>query len=723
MPPPMRCLPSLLLALLLALPAAAQPDLIQPTDLFQIRQLGGVAVSPSGEHAVYTVKRVTENPDEPGDHVYRTHLWLAPLDGSGEPRPLTRGEHSASSPVWHPGGDRIAFVRAVDGKPQVHLLPLDGGEPYTVTALPHGATSPQFSPDGRRLLVASSLPMSAVDSLENAAPTWDAERPGRRVVAEDAEPDPDGGFDAVRAFLDRQERATVEVTTRLSFQGEQALDPEPSFQHLYVIPLDEVEPDAMPEPQPLTRGHHSYGDAAWLPDGRVIAAARPVTAEHPDRVLDRDLLVIGPGEEPETLLDLEGWALGDPAASPDGERVAFLGGRLDELGFQQAELGVLDLASGQARWLTDGFDRSVSQVRFAPDGRHLYFVSPADGGFPLYRVALDGGAVERLTDPEAGVRAYDLGPRGAIFVLTTAENPYELYAAAENAEPRRLTGHNARWLEGKRLSLPERRVLSRVIPLEDGDDAAVEMDYFVMEPTVRRPGERYPLMLQIHGGPSAMWGPGEATMWHEFQMLAARGYGIVYANPRGSGGYGRAFRRANERDWGHGPASDVLAALDATAAAEDWADPERLVVTGGSYAGYLTAWIAAHTERFRAAVAQRGVYDLQTFLGEGNAWRLVPTHFGGYPWEPEADSVLAANSPLTFVDRITTPLLIIHASEDLRTGVSQSEMLYRSLKVLGRPVEYARYPGAGHDLSRAGDPDQRLDRLLRIYEFVERYAR
>ena len=151
-------------------------------------------------------------------------------------------------------------------------------------------------------------------------------------------------------------------------------------------------------------------------------------------------------------------------------------------------------------------------------------------------------------------------------------------------------------------------------------------------------------------------------------------------------------------------------------------DSTQLFLTGGSYAGYLTAWIISQDKRFEAAVAQRGVYDLAFFFGEGNAWRLAPDHFGGYPWEEEARASMAANSPQTFVANIETPLLIIHSDNDLRTGVRQSEMLYKSLKVLEKPVEYVRYPGEGHELSRSGNPLRRMDRLNRIVEFFERYA-
>jgi len=218
-----------------------------------------------------------------------------------------------------------------------------------------------------------------------------------------------------------------------------------------------------------------------------------------------------------------------------------------------------------------------------------------------------------------------------------------------------------------------------------------------------------------------MWGPGEATMWLEWQLSASWGFGVVYCNPRGSGGYGEAFQRANHQDWGPGPASDCLAVVDA-ACAREWVDAERLVVTGGSYGGYLTAWMIAHDDRFKAAVAQRGVYDLGTFYGEGNAFRLVDWAFGGRPFEPRFRELIERNNPFDDVADIKTPLLVLHGEQDLRTGVSQSAMMFRALRDLGRPVEYVLYPDAGHDLSRSGDPVQRMDRLDRILEFFTRFV-
>ncbi|MEM1127774.1 MAG: S9 family peptidase, partial [Bacteroidota bacterium] len=577
---------------------------------------------------------------------------------------------------------------------------------------------------------------------------WPTERPERAEGdAARATPNPDGTLAEIRAWLDQNRQdASPRVLTRLDFQGELDLSPTDSYRHLFVM---EATPGATPVR--ITDGFYSHGGETWLANGeQIVFSAALDPNQHPDRVEDGNLYLIDPdGQNLRLLLDLEGYTLFDPQLMPEGQTLAFRAVRQADRGFAQTEIGLYDL-SGQfpPELLTGSFDRSVSSMAWAPNGRYLYFSAPANGGFPLYRLRPFDGVeaaaeaappdnatrpsrretllmrtpeVERLTSLERGVRSFGVGPATIFYVMTEVANPYELYASnVAFSNERRLTDHNAGWLATKRLSVPESYTVEH-----DG----FETQYWIMRPTFYEEGQRYPLLLEIHGGPSAMWGPGEVSMWHEFQFFASRGYGIVYSNPRGSGGYGTDFRRGNYQDWGVGPAGDVLAAAT-EAAREPWVDPRRQVVTGGSYAGYLTAWILTQDTRFQAAAAQRGVYDLATFMGEGNAWRLVPNHFGGYPWDDEpADTaevsirtILERNSPQTYVDQIQTPFLIMHGDLDLRTGVIQSEVLYKSLKILERPVEYVRYPGEGHELSRSGDPRLRMDRILRIYEFFGRYV-
>ena len=767
------------LCLLIALaagPVHAQEGTVpvKAADLLKVRELGSVAVSPGHRHVAYTVKQIVETPDQK-DHqyAYRTHIYLATAGGREPAFPLTRGERSAWAPAWHPDGDRLAFVRSVEGTPQVFVLPLFGGEAYQLTKAPYGATSPAWSPDGTKILFASTLPEHAVREQSGEAPPWPAERPGGRRRPTEATPNPNGSLAEMRAWLRKnQKQDQVHVFTRLDLQGERELEPTLTYRHLFV---QEADPGA--ESILLTPGFRSYQGGTWGPDSETIFFSGPARSEsHPDRRRDSDLFQVRIAEGmPTRLLSMPSHALSSPQISPSGEHVAFLARSLDNPGYAQTEVGLYALnGDAEPRLLTDDLDRSVRDLQWDTSGWYLFFTAPSRGGFPLYRLAAfgprpaqpadslaftaadslaasdslalsrnasavsdtllatrRGPVLKQVTSDTTGVRSFDVGRAALFYVRTQATNPYELYAATvAGTSPRRLTTHNASWLEEKRLSQMEHHTLTR---------DTLTIDYWTMKPAFYEDGSSYPMLLQMHGGPMAMWGPGEATMWHELQFFASQGYGIVFANPRGSGGYGQAFKRLNYQDWGEGPASDVLAAAS-EAVQQPWLDADRQVITGGSYAGYLAAWIIAHDDRFQAAAAQRGVYDLTTFLGEGNAWRLVPYHFGGYPWENEREaadegglpaptgaaaasprSTLLRNSPLTYVDQIDTPLLILHGGEDLRTGVAQSEMLYKSLKILDKPVEYVRYPDAGHDLSRTGDPIQRIDRLLRIYTFFERF--
>jgi len=437
---------------------------------------------------------------------------------------------------------------------------------------------------------------------------------------------------------------------------------------------------------------------------------------HPDRTIDGDIWVLKPdGSDAQLLLDWKGYMVYSPVFSPDGKTLLFMASDQNDYVYAMRQLATMDLATKEPRPLTFDFDRSVSDYYWSADGRFVYFVAPDQGDFPLFSIPAVGGDVQTVVGGDKGVRDLDVSAQRLVYALTEVKNPLEMYASdLEGKNARQITFFNSGWLEERELVFPEEKWLER----PDGR----RIQYWVMPPAKQDPGKTYPLAVEIHGGPSAMWGPGEFTLWHEFQLLTSRGYGVVYCNQRGSGGYGYDFKKSNYRNWGRGPGDDILAVCS-EAKKLDWVDPDRLVVTGGSYAGYMTAWLVTQDHRFKAAVAQRGVYEISVFFGESNAYRLVPTHYGGYPWEEEARKYMDANSPLTHVENIQTPLLIIHADRDLRAGVIQSEMLYKSMKILEKPVEYVRYPQEGHELSRSGHPKRRMDRLNRIIEFFDRFIR
>jgi len=687
---------------------------VRVTDILELKQLGSVSLSADGRFVVYAVQSVA---GEGNKISYNTQLWLVPADGSAVPRQLTFGEHSASNPAWHPSGNKIAFSRAVDGKSQIFVLPLTGGEAIQYTFEKHGASSPRWSPDGRHLLYSVTwqhLYLLAKEHLSDG-PAWPQEKPMRRPFDIDAstEPNPDGSIAEIRAWLDQNEREqSPKILNRLNFQGEFHLLPQRSYTHWYVMP-DEAGADA----RALTDGFFSFSNASWMPDSRtVLLEGNTQTDIHPDRVRDSGIYrVTISGGAPERFIFKEGFSFGSPVPSPDARHIAFRYFDNEERGYFQTKIGLLEVATGTMRVFGEALDRALGNVQWSPDSRFVYAVAPADGGFPLYRFRVSTGNMERLSSFETGIRDYAVHANTIVYVQTSIENPFELYTAdASLNRARRISTHNHGWISQRQLSKP----VMHTVTTEDG----VEVQYWVMKPHGYTEGMKFPTVLQIHGGPSAMWGPGEASMWHEFQLFTSHGFGVVYSNPRGSGGYGYDFQKANHQDWGFGPMLDVLTALEDASARYAWIDQERLTVTGGSYGGYLVAFIIGNDHRFVAAAAQRGVYELETFLGEGNAWALIPDRFGGFPWEEGMAELLRRESPQTYAHLITTPLLIKHGDNDLRTGVSQSEMLYRTLKILERDVEFIRYPNAGHDLSRTGNPWHRMDRLLRMIEFMRRYT-
>ncbi|WP_207431903.1 S9 family peptidase [Sabulibacter ruber] len=698
--------------------AQGASNLIQVTDLLRIKQIGAVALSPDGKQVAYTVTSIEPDPAQKNEYKYVTQIHLQPSNGSAPARQLTYGSNNATQPTWSPDGKHLAFVRVVEGKPQIHLLSFAGGEPLQLTKFKYGASQPRWSPNGQQLLFTSGLALRELltDSLLNPnhdVPKWSYEKPGffqnEHLRANSAKANPDGSLAEIRSYLDQNEKDNkAKVINQLAFQEESTTSSNINFSHVFLI---DATPGAVP--RDLTPGFVSSSNADFVANGKqIIFEGNSNETENPTRAQESAIYLINlDGTGLKTLLQRKGSSFSSLSVSPSGKWIAFQVSPVSRVSIPT--LAVMPLRGSPDPFTQIPYDRNKSNLLFDEKDKALYFTSPSNGGVILNRADLQTRKVTQLTDFNSGVGSFDLKKNQLVFVKTEVANPNELYAATPDArKAQRLTSVNHDWVKDKKLSQPEKHTFT--------NSKGQTVEYWVMKPTNFVAGQKYPLLLEIHGGPTAMWGPGEGSMWHEYQYFTSRGYGVVYSNPRGSGGYGEAFMQGNVKDWGAGPASDVLTALDKTVA-EGWADTSRLVVTGGSYGGYLVSWILGHDKRFKAACAQRGVYDLSTFFGEGNAWRLVPNYFGGFPWEAQHRALIQSESPLTYVQNITTPLIIFHGENDLRTGVIQSEMLYKSLKILNRPVEYVRHPGATHEITRSGNNRQRLDQMLRTYEFFERY--
>jgi len=721
----------LLLSFTLFVAAQNGTEAVKVTDLLKVKTLGTLNLNNDGSLAVFTVLSIEPEAESKLDYKYSTQIWIVPTDGNSAPRQLTTAKESASQAVFSPDGKQIVFVRAVDGKSQLFLLGLEGGEAIQLTKSKYGASGPKWSPDGKQLLFSAGVSFKELlnDSLLNpgkAVPVWSLEKPGMdntAVLKNEAKGNPDGTIEEVRAYLEKNaEDRKAKVITKLNHLDEMDVNGDMSFTHYFIM---EARPGA--KAVNITTGFSRFNNVDFTPDGKqLIINGNAENKEHPDRVLENCIYLANTdGSGLKKILGEKDKSFSSPRVSPSGKWLAFQYSGTSFVSIPTLALIPMDGSFKEKMDLS--FDRNKSFLNWSKDEKYIYFTAQSNGGQPLYRVNLSNGItiypplsalkneikVEQLTGYESGIANYDLAADKLVYVKTEVANPFELYVADATAKnAKRLSSFNATWIAGKQLSFPEKHSFK--------NEKGMTIEYWVMKPTNYQPGKKFPLLLEIHGGPSAMWGPGESSMWHEYQYFCGKGYGVVYANPRGSGGYGLDFLRGNINDWGTGPTKDVLTALDKTVA-EGWADTAKLMVTGGSYAGYLVAWIIAHDQRFAAACSQRGVYDLATFFGEGNAWRLVPNYFGGYPWEAAPKATLARESPINYVQNIKTPYIIFHGDNDRRTGFVQSEMLYKSLKVLGRPVEYVRHPGGTHELTRSGNNRQRIDQMLRTWEFFERF--
>lgn len=681
------------------------------SDLTKIKQASNLQTSPDRKVAVFSIKNIEINAENKLEYDYRSHLWFTDFTTTKQ---LTFGIENETAFSWSPDGKQIAFLRNVKGKSQLFLLNLDGGEAMQLTDYKYGINSLRFSPDGKKILFHSSIKLSEIlsDSLINPLkklPSWDFEKPGfaknTNLLSNKTVGNPDGNLEEIRAYLSKNEQdKKAKIINRLDFQGESTTEPEQSFNQYFTVDIatgKNFETVGMP--------FVSLQNVEWSISGAGLYYVREINLiEHPDREQDSGIYYYDlklKTEKP--IIEKKGMQYFGFSLSNEGNFLALKYSA--SLGVNFGKLAILNLTNNKLNEID--FDRNAGNLKWADDNQKLYFSAQSNGGQPIYSYELNKNKIAQLSDYESGILEFDITNKGFIYSKTWVENPNEIFVSDFTLKNNKQITQLNDWVKSRKLAKP--------IKYSFLNEKGLQIEYWVVKPTEFGPNKKYPLLLNMHGGPTAMWGPGEQSMWHEFQYMAAQGYGIVYANPRGSGGYGLNFQQANIKDWGTGPAFDVLKACS-LASAESWVDTSKLVITGGSYAGYLTAWIVGHDHRFKAAFSQRGVYDLTTFMGEGNAWRLTPNYFG-LPWKPADFDIIKRESPYSYVENIRTPLLIKHGENDLRTGVIQSEMLYKSMKYLGKEVEYVRMPGGTHELSRTGNVRQRIDRMLRIYEFFERY--
>ncbi len=660
-------------------------------DYIRIVDVEDPRISPDERWVAYVQRTV----DRLGNG-YKTTLWLVATSG-GDPIQLTQSGQD-SQPRWSPDGTMLAFTSARAGKPQIYLIRIaaPGGEAYPLTSAKNGATSPVWSPDGR--LMAFLSPMDAderarEDSGETEAPPADKLEASQRKER-------DAQTEARR--LDPQ--WVWRVPYRDGY-GKSILDGR--YQQIYVIEAAEGA-----RARRLTNLDADHSAVAWTPDGEAVLTSRPsdYLADEPSRFDCLYKIRVMDGDS--ALLNTEPYADRAPAISPDGQQIAYIRVPHEKLYTRVPLLAVMPGEGGSGRDLTLDFDRSALDPRWSPDGRHVLFRAHHNGSTAVYRTLPDNEQIERVIAPPDGafmeVQAYDVGASGGIaYTASTPAATAELFWKPQGSDQAiQLTRANAALLD-EVLVQPTIEVR---YPSYDGSSI---QGWYIL-PVDYQAGKRYPLIVNIHGGPRIMYNPA-SKMWHEWQWLAARGYIVFFCNAHGSDGYGQEFQR---RAYGEVDMPDHMSGVDFLIE-RGLADPERMAVWGGSYGGYMTAWVVTHTDRFATAVAERGVYSLLSHYGTTDFPMPTPQEFDVNPWE---DPMLMWKfSPLAYAHQITTPLLLIHSENDYRVLISEAEQLFSYMRLSGnRDVKLLRFPREGHGLSRNGEPEHRLLRLQALIEWFDR---
>ncbi|MFN2145793.1 MAG: S9 family peptidase [Anaerolineales bacterium] len=676
--------------------AKKEKRMINAADVYNINVLESPRWHPTEDEVIY----VQLQPDRAGNSYKRT-IWRW-REEWGEPRQFTNGGKMDFNPQYSPDGEKVAFISVRNGKPQIFLIRTDGGEARSFTSMPNGVTGFSWSPDGKQIAFVS--PLTAEE---------------RRLEKRGAFPPPppksalDGKLRKVETEHHETDRLDPRVFNGLPFKAGTDFVSD-RYMHIFVVDVD--EPKA--KPRRLTDGQADFSVPHWSPNGRYLwtSSGRNPTRE---RYAESDVVRITVKDGEAKRIVRPGFVSSAPKPSPDGKLLAAMTMKEDQGWGHIGRLTVFSVNGTAWRDLNMEIDRSIaahgfqSQFYWAADSRGLYCAIADSGVNKVYYVDVETGKFTLVTGTQELIEAFSANPNGDIaFVGRTIKHPPELYITRRGLQPKRVTRLHDEWLKGVEIAPTEE--IKYTAP--DGQ----QIQGWIVKPPDFNAKEKWPLALNVHGGPHVMWSPAAHAMWLEWQLHAARGYVVFFCNPRGSDGYGDEFRTAIHNDWGEADMNDILSGVDEVVA-KGYVDEKRMAVTGGSYGGYMTAWIIGHDQRFAAAVSQRGVYNLMSFYGTTDVPRLIENEFETMAFD-DPDKMWKY-SPFAYVRKMRTPLLLIHSDNDYRVPIADAEQMFTALKKLRRTVEFVRYPREGHELSRSGEPEHRIDRLERMTAWFDKYCK
>lgn len=651
-------------------------------DLYELKSVKNPVISPDGKRFLFV-----ETVMDQKKHEYQSHLFVGDIEGTNI-RQWTFGEVRDQTPSWSPDGQWIVFASNRSQKSQLFLVSSQGGEAKQITDCLHGAKNPIWSPDGTRILFETSL------------------APDQKITKQFEE--------------EKEEEKKLEplVVDRIRYKSDAVGFLDDKNQHLAILTV------ATQEVEQITKGERNYSAGGWSPDGTSITFSADLTDE-PDFNLISDIYMMSLLSKKVTKVTSSTGFFGNPTWSPDGKYLLLIGHEKEYQSATLSKLWLYDVNVAELSCLTTDWDVEVGDVAIGDfhsgtvnpgaiwtnDSRGFYFLMSDRGNTGVYYGSIEGEMYPALLEDQH-VYGISVNPitHEAVVAISTPIQPGDLfYLNFSNGERKQLTDVNASFLEEVELQKAE--------PIQFDALDGWKIHGWIMKPLGFEKGKKYPTIIEVHGGPHAMYAN---TYFHEFQVLTTQGFVVVFTNPRGSHGYGQTFVDAVRGDYGGKDYLDVMAATDYAVDTFDFVDEKKLGITGGSYGGFMTNWVVSHTNRFKAAVTQRSISNWLSFYGVSD----IGYYFS--EWEVQGDLVtdtekLWKHSPIAYVNRIETPLLILHGEKDYRCPIEQAEQLFIALRKQKKPTRFVRFPESNHELSRSGHPKLRIDRLNHIKKWFEEY--
>src|SRR5579875_1755552 len=637
---------------------------LEPRDLYRMRINTDPQITSDGHRIAFVQTYLDEEKND-----YVSNIFLAE---DGTVRQFTSGDKD-SNPRWSPDGRQLAFVSKRGEKAQLFLMPADGGEATALTEQTLGAGEPVWSPDGTA--IAFIAPTSTTPEAEE---TKDDKKPAATKIVDRASYKSDGkGY----------------VGNRRS--------------HVFLVTLEDKQV------RQLTEGDFSDAGLSWSPDGQHLAFASNRTQRWDVSTEEDIYLIPSTGGEGRRLTS--GHTFGTPRFSPDGSRIAVVGRENPDEIFFPARIYSVDRSGGDLRdelgdWdgglgnevMSDILnDEHQTAMDWFSDG--IYFIGTERGQSNVYRAA--DGRVCPVTSGAHAITGFSVAADGTVaYTCADATHPADVFLLRDG-QVTQVT-HSNDWLDDVRVIVPER--LSYTGP--NGEEG----EGWLLAPPGHESG-KHPLLVYINGGPQTAHGE---AFFFEYQYLANQGFGVFFPNIHGSSSYGRDYQISIHGRWGSIDYQDVMAGTDA-ALDRSWVDPARVGIIGGSYGGYMTSWTIGHTGRFRAAVVERCLSNMVSFMGTSDGGWVWNRSFGVYP-EDDVQK-LWSMSPIAYVKNVRTPTLVMHSERDDRTPLEQGEQYFNALRRLGVDTRFIVFPEESHGLSRGGKPSRRIERMEHIRDWFREH--